>query len=263
MKRNLCLLTLITLIALITVSAGCHPPVYKKNAGPVTTMYYHLTGFTAIETGSAFKIDISKAATYGISITTNERAFDYLNVHLSGETLKIETTGLYWQFQNIPHTATITMPDLYALNLSGAALGTAVGFESEHDFHLSLSGASELDMDMQTGDFDASLSGASRLKGILTATSTEIHLSGDSHSTLAGTGGDLTLIASGASIAKLKEFTINDAAIGLSGASNASLYVNGNLDADLSGASYLEYQGNPSLGAINLSGGSSYEYKEG
>jgi hypothetical protein len=52
-------------------------------------------------------------------------------------------------------------------------------------------------------------------------------------------------------------FTVDNAFVDLSGASRASLDIEGRLDVDLSGASLLEYKGNPSLGEIDLSGASS------
>ena len=62
--------------------------------------------------------------------------------------------------------------------------------------------------------------------------------------------------ASGASHLKLADFQINDADIALSGASDATINAAGTLDIDLSGASSLRYRGQPSLGRLDISGGS-------
>jgi len=43
----------------------------------------------------------------------------------------------------------------------------------------------------------------------------------------------------------------------LSGASNASIQVNGKLDLELSGASRLTLGGNPTMGKVQISGASS------
>lgn len=110
---------------------------------------------------------------------------------------------------------------------------------------------------METGDFFAELSGASKITGRLISSNTEIELSGASRVSLAGSGGNLNIHGSGASNIDMLYFTVNNAYIDFSGASRATLYVNGKLEADLSGASLLEYTGTTTLGEIDLSGASS------
>jgi hypothetical protein len=55
----------------------------------------------------------------------------------------------------------------------------------------------------------------------------------------------------------LADFQIDDANVNLSGASHATVNLNGTLNVEASGASSLEYIGNPTLGNVNTSGGSS------
>ena len=112
---------------------------------------------------------------------------------------------------------------------------------------------------METGTFEGELSGASEVSGYLQAISCDIELSGASEIDLNGSGGDIRLDASGASQIEMASFTVDDADIDLSGASDASLNINGRLDVSLSGASSLEYSGNPTLGDFDLSSGSELE----
>jgi hypothetical protein len=60
---------------------------------------------------------------------------------------------------------------------------------------------------------------------------------------------------------KLAGFTVNNADVSLSGASNGTVNLSGKLDANLSGASKLEYIGEPTMGAINTSGASTISKK--
>ncbi len=119
--------------------------------------------------------------------------------------------------------AEITMPDLRAINLSRAAKGTIKGFSSSGDFTLDLSGASSLDGDLTAGDVD-------------------FHVAGASH-------------------VKLADFSVRNADVTLRGASSGTVNLSGKLDADLSGASHLEYVGEPTLGTINTSGSSTLRKK--
>jgi len=262
MKINALKVTLVLIMITGLVFAGCEPPIIAKTAGPVVTRSYDITDFNSVDTGHDFQVDITASDTYSIVITTNEEAFEHINVYKTGDTLKIDPKDIYWQFHNLNLKAEITMPELHGLNLSGASQGNVKGFQSTDGFDLSLSGASELDMDMGTGDFVSRISGSSELTGNLTATSTVIDLSGDSHVKLAGSGGIIRLIVSGSSDAELENFTVNDADIKLSGSSDASLDIKGRLDATLSGSSFLEYSGNPTLGQFNVTGSSSFKRRE-
>ena len=254
---------LVMLLIAGLVFAGCEPAIIKKTAGgPSLTRNYDFTDFTRVQAGYAFQVDITASDTYSISITTNEEAFQYIDVHKSGDTLKIDTIGIYWPFRNLKLKAKITMPELYGLDLSGAARGDVRGFKSTRDFDLSLSGDSELEMDMETGAFECEISGASEVVGNLIATSTDVDLSGNSLIKLGGSGGDIRLESSGASMADLANFSVNNTDVDLSGASDASLHIDGRLDVHLSGASVLEYSGNATPGDFDVTGSSRVEQIE-
>src|SRR5208283_826151 len=116
---------------------------------------------------------------------------------------------------------------------------TATGFSSTDPFAANLSGASSLVMtNFKAGNLTIELSGASSL-------------------TAHGSANGLVSALSGASGLNLSNLPVNDAGMTLGGASHAQIDVNGRLDANLSGASSLEYSGSPTLGNISASGFSS------
>ena len=153
------------------------------------------------------------------------------------------------------------MPSLQKLYISGASDGTVSGFKSDKDLTLKASGASHLDIDMDAGSFMAEISGASDVNGRLTASGSDINLSGASDLNITGNGGNIRLDGSGASTASLRYFKVNDADIILSGASNGSISISGKLDINLSGASSLNYYGNPTLGNTSITGASDLKHK--
>jgi len=67
--------------------------------------------------------------------------------------------------------------------------------------------------------------------------------------------------ADGASRVKLSGFPVNNADISLSGASTGTVNLSDRLDADLSGASKLEYIGEPTLGTMSITGASTLNKK--
>jgi len=254
MKRIAPAIVLITVLMTAAILAGCVPGFF--NAGPTETREYNISDFTEVEAGFAFKMDITPSDKYSIAVTAGENVFKYIDVYKSGNALKIEVKGFHWPFANTRLEAKITMPELHGLNLSGAARGNAKGFKSSQDFNLVLSGASTLDMDIEAGNFKSEVSGASKFTGSLKASSSNIELSGASDIKLKGSGGNIIIDGSGASHFELTDFTVNDAAIDLSGASHASMEVNGKMDVSLSGASSLRYGGNPMMGRLDITGAS-------
>jgi hypothetical protein len=256
MKRNSLIAVFVLIVIAVTPLAGCIRVDIADDAGPAVTKLYDITGFTGIEVGYAFKVDIARSDNYSISIAINEKIADRLTVTKTGDTLKIGFKEPMFNFHSRP-LATITLPDLRSLDLSGAANGNVKGFKSSHDFNLDLSGASSLDMEMEAGAFKAEISGASHANGYLKAASSDIEVSGASRITLTGSCGDIKIDVSGASQANLENYSVANADVELSGAGQANMLINGRLNADLSGASRLEYGGKPALGRIETSGGSS------
>ncbi len=234
--------------------------IIDTNGGPVTTKEYDFTDFTGIEIGHAFELEVTPSDTCKVTITAYESILDRIDVSRAGSTLKIDMDAWFFSWHSTPKV-TITMPVLRDLDMSGASQGTITGFRSSEDFTLDLSGASQLDIDLEAGEFESVITGASRLNGYLKATDSRIELSGASQANLTGSGDNLILDASGASRGELSDFPVVDAEIELSGASNAVVNVSGRMDVDLSGASSLEYYGNPTLGQLDISGASHIEHK--
>lgn len=248
----------IAILATVVLLAGCTAPIIKKEAGPTITREYNFIDFTSIEIGHAFKMEVTPADTYSISISASEYLFDYIDVSKTGHKLIIGMDVLVIRSYRSPRVK-ITMPELRGLYISGASEGNVKGFKSPHDMDCEVSGASKLDMDIETGSFECEISGASEVTGYLEAASCDISLSGASQIELEGSGGNIKIDASGASQVDMADFSVNNADVNFSGASEGSLDINGRLDAALSGLSTLEFSGNPTLGELELSGGSEIE----
>jgi hypothetical protein len=230
----------ILVVAVVVVAVGAVAVYYWVLPGNLKTETMEFSDFTAVEVGSAFEVNITQSNSFSVKITAGENIFDRIQVTQTGATLKIEVTpGL-----GISNgKAEITMPELDTLILSGATRGTVEGFNSSNPFVLALSGASSLEMtNTNVGDAEIEVSGASTLNA-------------------EGTANDLVALVSGASNVDLTDFPVNDADINLSGASRATINLDGKLDAELSGASNLEYIGDPTMGDINIAGASTINKK--
>ena len=227
-------------IVIITsgVMTGCKDLV---GSGNLETKEYTFSDFTKVDIGTSCEFDITQSDSYSISITADDNVMQHVRVTKSGDTLKIDL-GTFARPISATLEATVTMPRLYDLEASGACHGTISGFNSSEDLNIEVSGAS-------------------KVEGDITASNTNFDISGASTLELEGTAGDMEAEVSGASHLNLDKFTVNNADVTLSGASNGTVNVNEILDANLSGASHLRYIGVPRMGDINTSGASSLNKK--
>lgn len=250
MKMNLILATILSSMFLAIPLNSCicvtgdFPTIGPRPAvtgSPnMATWEYDLANFTNVNVSSAFTVDVSQSDSYFVSVTANENLLDYLNVYQRGDTLYIGLKLAH--YSNVRNEAKITMPSLLSFDLSGASKGDISGFSSANPLKLRLSGAS-------------------RISGSIEAGYCSLNLSGSSTVELTGSGNDADINASGASGVELADFSIDTAEVTLSGASRAILNLEGKLDANLSGASHIEYIGEPTMGSIKTSGGSTISEK--
>jgi hypothetical protein len=231
----------VIVVAAILIAAFAFFIFYFPSANQKTQSFAN-TDFNALEIRSAFNVNITQSNTYSITITANQRTLDQIEVKQDGNILTIDVKpgAILGSFNA---KAQISMPKLDNITLSGATHGTAQGFNSQDPFIAKLSGASSIQItNFQAADIIFDVSGASTLI-------TE------------GLANDLSATVTGASSLKLFDLTINNANVTLSGASHAEVYLNGKLNVDASGASSLQYTGQPNLGTVNTSGASSVTKK--
>ena len=210
-------------------------------SGNLETEEYAFTNFTEVEISTAFEFEIKQSSSYSINVTADDNVMEYVQVSQVGQTLKIGLGTVTW-FGPKTLRASVTMPQLSGLTVSGASRGDVYDFSS-------------------TEDLDITVSGASRVNGDITAGNVEFDISGASTIQLEGSANDMVASVSGASRLNLGGFTVNNADVGFSGASSGTVNLDGRLDADLSGASRLWYIGEPVMGTINTSGASTISQK--
>lgn len=217
---GIAVVAVVLVAALITfslLSVGLFPFSQVVGSGNLRTEEEALSDFAIVDIGSGFKVNITQASSYRIVITTDDNLFDYVQVTKTADTLTIGLApGVSYQTSALK--ARITMPDLQEVQFSGGANGTATGFVLSHDFRAELSGGSILRMYGEADNLAAECSGGSRLE--------------------------------------LSEFAVTNANIDFSGGCQGSINLDGVLNANLSGGSRLFYIGNPTLGEISTSGGS-------
>jgi hypothetical protein len=258
MKRLVVLVAALALMVGLTLT-GCGRLGFMSGTGAIVNKTYDNQDFKGVEASANFTVEISQANYYSVVVSTHENIIGYLNVVQSGDVLKLGLQS--GSYTNTDLKAVITMPQLDDLNLSGASRADVNGFQSGNDFNLTASGASQAAIDIKTGITQLEISGASRVTGQLQARSFALNLSGASRCELTGSAGASNLEVTGASHAVLPEFPAGTVDVRVSGASGAIINTTGTLNLDVSGASSLDYYGNPALGKVSVTGASKINSK--
>jgi hypothetical protein len=245
----------------------------------MTVKEYDIKGFDRVRLSGPFDFDIVPNQHFHISVRPSH--FQRVLVVREGDTLNIRLAWLYSMLGLVAGRRSqvqISMPELREVRAAGASLGNIGDFNTTHDFRLSLAGASQVNLGNITAaditqnivgssqlcvkhlvgnKMEINLVGASRFKDQLELTS-DLHLkiTGASKLETSGQAANLSLNMTGASQASLANLSVQNARVKLVGASRAVVNPGGQLDADLVGASTLNWLGNPTMGNIYSAGAS-------
>ena len=202
------------------------------------TRQLNFTDFDEVSVGHGMRVSINQGAMYRVEATGSAADLDRLRVNHRDSRLTFSIDPGFWGlFQSGRISLNITLPGLRKLDLSGGSDGT-------------------LDLQRGSSAFAAALSGGSRLNGQLTCGAIQLSLSGGSRVALSGTGQSLVLDGSGGSEYELRNFPVKHLVSNLSGGSQASVTLDGDIVGNLSGGSQITYFGNAALVAVQTSGGS-------
>ena len=208
-----------------------------KGSGNVVTNSMEISGFTRIEAGDSFQVNITQSEDYSVIIKADDNLVEHLDVRLVDDTLVVNMVpGKSARHATLE--AEISLPELKGVRFRGGSRGILHGITSQ-------------------GDFTVRVSGASSLRGDLQVRQMEVRVSGASSVDLNGSGARLDLHGSGASTVDMEDFSVDSAQVVLSGASTARLDVKDDIGpATLSGASRLIYSGDPAFRDFKTTGAS-------
>ncbi len=205
----------------------------------VVTKKYDYKDFHSVSVSSGMHLKVTQSDSYSISVKAEESDIKDLRVEKSGSKLEFYFKRSGWFNFGHHHRVeiTVTMPELTGLGLSGGSVAN-------------------ITMNVSSKSFSADLSGGSYIEGNLTCGNIDFDLSGGSKVNLSGKGNNLKVDGSGGSIFRLKDFMVANVDAELSGGAQATVNMNGALDADQSGGSRIIYYGKMDLGHTSFSGGS-------
>lgn len=236
-------LALAVLAVIVVVLVGVSRLAYSRMAGgetggetggtaPIsfsnlTTRNYNLKGFSGITFIGSWEVDLEQGDNWQVEVGYPEALENSMRVTVEGDKLVLDPgrrgrhrwNWSWWSgVKNQSRlTARIVMPELDALNITGASDMDMSGFEGER--------------------LDITVSGAGNIEG-------------DD-----GYYQELSLTVSGAGNVDMRHMTFVDAQVALSGAGNVELGMDGGvLSGNLSGFGNIEYYGTVSEEKVRVSG---------
>jgi hypothetical protein len=199
---------------------------------------FDFSGFQSVDVGSIFNAEILAGSDWDVVISGRDRDLEDVVVKVTNGELNINFNKdiSKWDRNRKEVKVHITMPELQSLDFSGAVKGRIYGFD-QHSMDINLSGASVTEMDVNLTEANIDLEGVSRLN-------------------ISGTGESLDAEVSGASNLNAEDFLVDYAVLNVSGASQARVHVNKELEIDASGGSSVRYSGDPMIKSDRSSGSS-------
>jgi len=226
---------ILSLAVLAAASTSCKK---IKGSNNVTTEVRALSTFTQIEVEDAIEVYVTYSPTQElVEVEAPDNLHEFIETNVVSGKLKVHFQHNKRIKTNKPVKIHITTADLNKFDLSGAS-------------EVLLNNA------LNAYDFDLDMSGASNFEGEVNVSTSDIELSGASNAKINGTATDAFVDLSGASTIRKYEFEIETLDVKLSGASSAFLTILTSMSVDLSGASTLNYKGDPVITHINTSGAS-------
>jgi hypothetical protein len=229
----------IMLVGLSALLSACEKDNTIKPSANVSTQDRTIEDYSGLEISTAFTVDVTFSSTEEkIVIEANDNLHAYIDVIKSGNNLIIKLKD------NINVQGSTTLK---------AHITTGNTLEQ---FFVAEASLVTLNNQLEATDVIVSVAGASIFNAPIAAQSITVFADGASNVTLQGTADTFTVNASGASLVGSFDMITRNADLHLSGASNASITVNGTINLTASGASVLTYKGSATVNHLDLSGAS-------
>lgn len=205
--------------------------------GNIVTEDYEVTGrFSQIDISSVFDIELIQSEENRLTIIADKNIFDHIDVRFKDGTLEIEEEEGISLSPSKQMKLIIAAPDFSSIALSGVCNVTSKHqIRCAKDISFNLSGSASIDLDLIADEIEISSSGIGTID-------------------LKGKAKDLDIKASGASNIHCFALTAQNVSVDISGAGTANVYVNGELEVEISGAGSVNYKGTPTLITKKLSG---------
>ena len=229
-------LKLFGMLVFLSVMASCQFVDGRtiKGNGDLVSQDYLIDNFQILDLSGSFHVILSRGDQPSLHIETDENLHDYLRIEVKQGKLSLSTdqSVILRPSRMEVH---ITYTELSEINISGVCKLSAFETLYADKLRIELSGAADIDLDVQARQLYTRISGAGNIQ-------------------LTGQADDHQIQLPGASHLRAGELITETTRISLSGAGSANVHATELLDAEISGVGKINYQGEPANKRIRTSG---------
>lgn len=211
-----------------------------KGNGNVESTNRQVDSFSGLRVSGAITVFVMQGDAQSVKLTADANLLALIETKVSGGTLNIRTKKEISTNEKL--TVHIVVPNLNSVNLSGVCKLNSKGIFKGDKMEIETSGASHVDFELDCEDLELESSGASSI-------------------TLKGSAENVEIEASGASNVKAYSLMTENADIDISGSSGVKVNVEKRINAKASGASSINFKGNPQDVRQSKSGAASINSK--
>lgn len=220
-------------LSLIALGSCDHIFVYERGNGIIVSENRKVEEFTHIQFSGAYEVIMKAGDRPHIVVETDENLQEYIEVDQHGKRVIVTTTDRIRSREGIKVYVTF-------IKLNNIEVGGLATIESEDPIitdvlELEMSGAGSIDLEIDAEELDLSVSGAGAIK-------------------LRGQVDEQNIRMSGAGDLEAYGLVSKYCRIDLTGIGRAEIYVEDELEANISGVGIISYRGNPDKVRDNVSG---------
>jgi len=185
-----------------------------------------VTSFNKIDISGGFEVLINQGNKEKVEIEADENLINLIETEVKKNTLYISSKEPIGSAESLKlYITTVNLNDIGA---SGAINLTNKGTYKSENLEIEISGAADIDLNLEVENLVMDMSGASE-------------------TTLTGSANNLDIEISGAGDLDAKKLKTKNTNINISGAGSAIVNVKKKLKVDVSGAGSVQYKGNPKI----------------
>ena len=225
------------LISIVLLTATMHScSNWVEGNGNVITETYPLDKFDKIDLEGTGHVYLKQGNKNELVVEMDENLFEYFHFANEGGELRIKFSEMVKSAEKID--IYITAKDVNEIDLSGVVSLNTKEVLKTKELSIEGSGGVELNLELDVDELDLDLSGAA-----------DVFIEGEANSA--------KIDISGAGELDAYDFKTKKMLIDISGAGSAEVFVSERLDAEISGAGSINYKGNPTKIAQDISGAGS------
>lgn len=205
--------------------------------GEVTKEQRAVSSFNKIDISGGYEVLINQGDKERLELEVDENLLEYIETETKKNTLYISTKKPIGNASSLK--LYITVVDVEDIDVSGAIELKNKGTYKTETLEIDVSGAADINLDVDVENLTMDMSGASE-------------------TTLSGTANNFEIEISGAGELQAKKLKTRNTTIDISGAGSAIVHAKKTLNVSVSGAGSVKYKGSPKI-KKDISGAGSVE----